>query len=37
MTPHTSYDLEWLCSNADLLFDARNAYASSRPTTVERL
>lgn len=37
LTPHTSYDLEWLSANATLVFDARNAYASSRLATVERL
>ena len=37
LTPHASYDLEWLSSHATLVFDARNAYASSRLATVERL
>jgi UDP-N-acetyl-D-glucosamine dehydrogenase len=34
LTPHSAYDLEWLGEHAPLIFDARNAYGSSRKSTV---
>jgi UDP-N-acetyl-D-glucosamine dehydrogenase len=34
LTPHSAYDLEWLGEHASLIFDARNAYGSSRKPTV---
>jgi UDP-N-acetyl-D-glucosamine dehydrogenase len=37
LTPHTSYDLDWLGEHAKLVFDARNAFGSSRYPGVERL
>jgi UDP-N-acetyl-D-glucosamine dehydrogenase len=37
LTPHASYDLEWLSSHATLVFDARNAYGAVRHASVERL
>jgi UDP-N-acetyl-D-glucosamine dehydrogenase len=37
LTPHASYDLEWLSEHATLVFDARNAYGASRLASVERL
>jgi UDP-N-acetyl-D-mannosaminuronate dehydrogenase len=37
LTPHASYDLEWLGSTAALLFDARNAYGPGRRPDVTPL
>jgi nucleotide sugar dehydrogenase len=37
LTPHTSYDLEWLGRSAALLFDARNAVGSGRYPKLVRL
>ena len=37
LTPHQAYDLVWIASNADLVFDARNAFGSKRPGNVIRL
>ncbi|MGH2572295.1 MAG: nucleotide sugar dehydrogenase [Actinomycetota bacterium] len=37
LTPHPSYDLDWLADHADLIFDARNAYNGDRRPNVVRL
>ncbi|MGH2787843.1 MAG: nucleotide sugar dehydrogenase [Actinomycetota bacterium] len=37
LTPHSSYDLSWIASNAGLVFDARNAYGKNRHPNVIRL
>jgi UDP-N-acetyl-D-glucosamine dehydrogenase len=37
LTPHAAYDLDWLGQHAKLVFDARNAFGSSRYPAVERL
>jgi UDP-N-acetyl-D-glucosamine dehydrogenase len=37
LTPHTTYDLEWVADHAKLVFDARNAFGSSRRASVVRL
>jgi UDP-N-acetyl-D-glucosamine dehydrogenase len=37
LTPHSSYDLEWVASNAALVFDARNAYGPADHANVTRL
>ena len=37
LTPHDAYDLEWIASHASLVFDARNAFGSRRPSNVVRL
>jgi UDP-N-acetyl-D-glucosamine dehydrogenase len=37
LTPHSSYDLEWLARTAGLLFDARNAYGPGNPPNLVRL
>jgi UDP-N-acetyl-D-mannosaminuronate dehydrogenase len=37
LTPHATYDLDWLSTHARLVFDARNAYGSSPYASVERL
>jgi nucleotide sugar dehydrogenase len=37
LTPHSSYDLEWLAGTAGLLFDARNAYGPGAPPNLVRL
>ena len=37
LTPHSSYDLDWLGEHARLVFDARNAFGSARYPGVERL
>ena len=37
LTPHSAYDLEWLGEHAELVFDARNAFGSSKYPAVERL
>jgi nucleotide sugar dehydrogenase len=37
LTPHALYDLEWLATNASLVFDARNAYGPARLSNVVRL
>jgi len=37
LTPHHTYDLEWIASNSKLLFDARNAYTVERHPNVVRL
>jgi UDP-N-acetyl-D-glucosamine dehydrogenase len=36
LTPHSTYDLDWLAGVASLLFDARNAFgARARPNVVK--
>jgi UDP-N-acetyl-D-glucosamine dehydrogenase len=37
LTPHSSYDLEWLARTAGLLFDARNAYGPGSAPNLIRL
>jgi nucleotide sugar dehydrogenase len=37
LTPHALYDLDWLATNASLVFDARNAYGPVRLSNVVRL
>jgi UDP-N-acetyl-D-glucosamine dehydrogenase len=37
LTPHALYDLDWLATNASLVFDARNAYGPARLSNVVRL
>jgi UDP-N-acetyl-D-glucosamine dehydrogenase len=37
LTPHTSYDLDFIADNARLVFDARNAFGRARPATVVTL
>jgi UDP-N-acetyl-D-glucosamine dehydrogenase len=37
LTPHAAYDLDWLGQHAKLVFDARNAFGSSRYPVIERL
>lgn len=37
LTPHASYDLEWVARHAGLVFDARNAYWPARPANVTSL
>ena len=37
LTPHHTYDLDWLASNCKILFDARNAYTVERHPNVVRL
>ena len=37
LTPHSSYDLDWIASHSKLVFDARNAYGSKRSANVVRL
>jgi UDP-N-acetyl-D-glucosamine dehydrogenase len=37
LTPHETYDLDWLGEHARLVFDARNAFGASRYAAVERL
>ena len=37
LTPHSSYDLEWLAEHATLVFDAHNAYGSAVNDNVVRL
>jgi UDP-N-acetyl-D-glucosamine dehydrogenase len=37
LTPHSSYDLDWLARTAGLIFDARNAFSARRYPTVVRL
>jgi UDP-N-acetyl-D-glucosamine dehydrogenase len=37
LTPHTSYDLEWIAEHSDLLFDARNAFEGDHRANVVRL
>jgi UDP-N-acetyl-D-glucosamine dehydrogenase len=37
LTPHSSYDLEWLGRHAHLIFDARNAFGSAAGANVTRL
>jgi UDP-N-acetyl-D-mannosaminuronate dehydrogenase len=37
LTPHTAYDLEWVSEHAELVFDARNAFAPNRRRNVVRL
>jgi UDP-N-acetyl-D-glucosamine dehydrogenase len=37
LTPHRSYDLEWIAERARLVFDARNAYGQERRENVVRL
>jgi UDP-N-acetyl-D-glucosamine dehydrogenase len=34
LTPHSSYDLEWVADHARVVFDARNAVASKRQNVV---
>jgi UDP-N-acetyl-D-glucosamine dehydrogenase len=37
LTPHSSYDLEWIAEHSELLFDARNAFEDDRRPNVVRL
>ena len=37
LTPHATYDLEWIARDSQLLFDARNAYGRSHYPNVVRL
>ena len=37
LTPHRTYDLDWLATNARLVFDARNAFGPDRRPNVVRL
>jgi UDP-N-acetyl-D-glucosamine dehydrogenase len=37
LTPHTSYDLEWIAEHAKLVFDARNVFEDDRRPNVVRL
>jgi len=37
LTPHRTYDLDWIAETASLVFDARNAYESDRYPNVVRL
>ena len=37
LTPHAAYDLDWLAQKAQLIFDARNAFADDRRANVIRL
>jgi UDP-N-acetyl-D-glucosamine dehydrogenase len=37
LTPHSAYDLDWVADHAALVFDARNAFGSSRRSNVVRL
>lgn len=37
LTPHHSYDLDWISTHARLVFDARNAYGERRCENVVRL
>jgi UDP-N-acetyl-D-glucosamine dehydrogenase len=37
LTPHSTYDLEWLGEHAPLVFDARNAFGQGRQRNVVRL
>jgi UDP-N-acetyl-D-glucosamine dehydrogenase len=37
LTPHRSYDLDWVADNARLVFDARNAFGPRHQTNVVRL
>jgi UDP-N-acetyl-D-glucosamine dehydrogenase len=37
LTPHSTYDLNWLADHAPFIFDARNAYGSDRRPNVVRL
>ena len=37
LTPHSSYDLDWIAEHSSLVFDARNAFGQDRRTNVVRL
>ena len=37
LTPHSTYDLDWLAQEAQIVFDARNAYGTARYANVVRL
>jgi UDP-N-acetyl-D-glucosamine dehydrogenase len=37
LTPHASYDLEWIARHADVVFDARNAYGQHNYSNVIQL
>jgi nucleotide sugar dehydrogenase len=37
LTPHLTYDLEWIAQHAALIFDSRNAYGTARNPNVDRL
>jgi UDP-N-acetyl-D-glucosamine dehydrogenase len=37
LTPHATYDLDWLAQHAQIVFDARNAYGQDRRGNVVRL
>ncbi len=37
LTPHSTYDLDWIADHAALVFDARNAYGANRRPNVVRL
>ena len=37
LTPHRTYDLDWIAETASMVFDARNAYESDRYPNVVRL
>jgi UDP-N-acetyl-D-glucosamine dehydrogenase len=37
LTPHSSYDLDWVADHASVVFDARNSFGSDRRRNVVRL
>jgi UDP-N-acetyl-D-glucosamine dehydrogenase len=37
LTPHRTYDLDWIAQHAALVFDARNAYGVDRRANVVTL
>jgi len=37
LTPHRLYDLDWIGANAQLVFDARNAFSGHKLANVVRL
>ena len=37
LTPHSSYDVDWIARHADLVFDARNAFGNTLRPNVIRL
>jgi UDP-N-acetyl-D-glucosamine dehydrogenase len=37
LTPHSSYDVDWIARHSELVFDARNAFGKISPPNVVRL
>jgi UDP-N-acetyl-D-mannosaminuronate dehydrogenase len=37
LTPHTSYDFDWIAEHASLVFDAANVYGADRRANLVRL